>query len=28
MHALNLALKNMCATKNVEGNDVVYGECS
>jgi len=28
MHTLNLALKNICATKNVEGNDVVYGECS
>jgi len=28
VHTLNLALKNICATKNVEGNDVVYGECS
>jgi len=28
VHTLNHALKNICATKNVEGNDVVYGECS
>jgi len=28
VHTLNLALKNICATKNVEGNGVVYGECS
>jgi len=28
LHTLNLALKNICATKNVERNDVVYGECS
>ena len=28
VHTLNLALKNICALNNVEGNDVVYGECS
>lgn len=24
MHTLNLALKNICATKNIEKNNVVY----
>lgn len=28
VHTLNLALKNICATKNIEANEVVYGECS
>ncbi|KAI3440221.1 uncharacterized protein J3R85_003841 [Psidium guajava] len=28
VHTLNLALKNICAAKNVEANEVVYEECS
>ena len=28
VHTVNLALKNICATKNVENNQIVYGECS
>ncbi|XP_031744989.1 uncharacterized protein LOC116405209 [Cucumis sativus] len=28
VHTLNLALKNICASKNVENNQIVYGECS
>ncbi|XP_077247572.1 uncharacterized protein LOC143887357 [Tasmannia lanceolata] len=28
VHTLNLALKNICAAKNVEVNQIVYGECS
>ena len=28
VHTLNLALKNICAAKNVENNQIVYGECS
>ena len=28
VHTLNLALKNICAAKNTEKNEVTYGECS
>ncbi|XP_061364625.1 uncharacterized protein LOC133308064 [Gastrolobium bilobum] len=28
VHTLNLALKNICAAKNVENNEITYGECS
>ena len=28
VHTLNLALKNICAAKNVENNALTYGECS
>ena len=28
VHTLNLALKNICATKNIEKNEVAYEECS
>ena len=28
VHTLNLALKNVCTAKNVENNQIVYGECS
>jgi len=28
VHTLNLALKNICATKNTEKNNVAYEECS
>ena len=28
VHTLNLALKNICATKNTEKNEVTYEECS
>ncbi|XP_077239687.1 uncharacterized protein LOC143880580 [Tasmannia lanceolata] len=28
VHTLNLALKNICAAKNVEANQVTYDECS
>ncbi|XP_022145205.1 uncharacterized protein LOC111014710 [Momordica charantia] len=28
VHTLNLALKNICAAKNVEDNQIAYGECS
>lgn len=28
VHTLNLALKNICAAKNVDGNEETYGECS
>ena len=28
VHTLNLALKNICATKNIEKNEVTYEECS
>ncbi|XP_056172637.1 uncharacterized protein LOC115674195 [Syzygium oleosum] len=28
VHSLNLALKNICAAKNVESNQVIYDECS
>ena len=28
VHTLNLALKNICATKNVENNTLVFEECS
>ena len=28
IHTLNLALKNICAAKNTEANEVVYEECS
>ncbi|KAL0537431.1 hypothetical protein IC582_026409 [Cucumis melo] len=28
VYTINLALKNIFATKNVENNQVVYGECS
>ncbi|XP_054776440.1 uncharacterized protein LOC129284940 [Prosopis cineraria] len=27
VHTLNLALKNICAAKNTEANEIVYGEC-
>ncbi|XP_077212459.1 uncharacterized protein LOC143847496 [Tasmannia lanceolata] len=28
VHTLNLALKNICAAKNVEVNQIAYGECN
>ena len=28
VHTLNIALKNICATKNTEKNEVTYEECS
>ena len=28
VHTLNLALKNNCATKNIEKNEATYEECS
>lgn len=28
VHTLNLALKNICAARNVESNQITYGECS
>ena len=28
VHTLNLALKNICAAKNTEKNEVTYEECS
>ena len=28
VHTLNLALKNICAAKNTEKNEVTYDECS
>ena len=28
VHTFNLALKNICATKNIEKNEVIYEECS
>jgi len=28
VHTLNLALKNICATKNTEKNTVAYDQCS
>ena len=28
VHTLNLALKNICAVKNTEKNEVTYEECS
>ncbi|XP_058180057.1 uncharacterized protein LOC131298593 [Rhododendron vialii] len=28
VHTLNLALKNICAAKNIENNSLVYDECS
>jgi len=28
VHTLNLSLKNICATKNMESNQIVYEECS
>ena len=28
VHTLNLALKNICAAKNIEKNEVTYEECS
>ena len=28
VHTLNIALKNICATKNTEKNEVTYAECS
>ncbi|XP_072959848.1 uncharacterized protein [Typha angustifolia] len=28
VHTLNLALKNICASKNTEGNELVFDECS
>ena len=28
VHTLNLTLKNICATKNIEKNKVTYEECS
>ena len=28
VHTLNLALKNICAAKNTEKNEVIYEECS
>ncbi|PKA55724.1 hypothetical protein AXF42_Ash012016 [Apostasia shenzhenica] len=27
VHTLNIALKNICAVKNTEGNEVAYEEC-
>ena len=28
VHTLNLNLKTICAAKNVENNQIIYGECS
>ncbi|XP_028551307.1 uncharacterized protein LOC110102601 [Dendrobium catenatum] len=27
VHTLNLALKNICAAKNTEANEIIYAEC-
>lgn len=27
MHKLNIALKNICATKNTDANEIIYNEC-
>ncbi|KAH0450066.1 hypothetical protein IEQ34_020758 [Dendrobium chrysotoxum] len=27
VHTLNLALKNICATKNIEANEIIYAKC-
>jgi len=28
VHTLNLTLKNKCAVKNTEANEITYGECN